>query len=174
MAKIVLGVTGSIAAHKSASLVSALSKLNHEIYPVLTNEAEKFITTQTLITLAEKSTPNIYLKSTAHIDLADIADVIVIAPATANTLAKIACGIADNLLTELVLATSAPVILAPAMNSGMWLNPIMQNNMQKLKDFGYIVIEPETGILACGTEGIGKLANIETILAQIIEVISKQ
>lgn len=160
---IVLGVTGSIAAYKAASLVSRLKDLGHSVYPVLTEEAKKFITDLTLETLAHKKAQN----SVPHVDLATTADLIVIAPATANTIGKIASGLADNLLTETVMVAKCPVIIAPAMNTGMWNNPIVQSNIDKLKQLGYIFIEAEEGLLACGLVGKGRLAGIDKILSAI-------
>lgn len=163
---IVLGVTGSIAAYKAASLVSRLKDLGHNVYPILTDEAKKFITELTLETLSQK----VQQDNVPHVSLATLADLIVVAPATANTIGKIASGIADNLLTETIMAAKCPIIIAPAMNTGMWDNPIVQQNIAKLKQLGYIFIDTETGLLACGINGKGRLASIETILKTIADV----
>jgi phosphopantothenoylcysteine decarboxylase/phosphopantothenate--cysteine ligase len=161
--KIVLGITGSIAAYKAAELISRLKDRGHEVYPVLTTDAEKFITSLTLETLAQKRTQ----APIPHVNLATQADVILIAPATANTIGKIAHGIADNLLTETVMAARCPVLIAPAMNTAMWDNPIVQSNMETLRRLGYQFIDAEEGELACGLVGKGRLAKLDVILASL-------
>jgi len=161
--KIVVGVTGSIAAYKAAELVSRLKDRGHDVYVVLTDEAKRFIGELTLETLSQKRAQS----PIPHIDLATQADRIIIAPATANTIGKIANGIADNLLTETIMAAKCPVIIAPAMNTGMWENPIVQANIEKLQKLGYHFVDAETGALACGLVGMGRLANVESILAAI-------
>jgi len=163
---IVLGVTGSIAAYKAADLVSRLKNKGHNVYPVLTEDAKKFIPELTLETLSQK----IAQSNVPHVSLATIADLILIAPATANTIGKITAGLADNLLTEIVMAASCPVLIAPAMNTGMWNNPIVQENMQKLKKMNYIFIEAEDGLLACGLVGMGRLAGLDKILEAVEKI----
>lgn len=166
---IVVGVTGSVAAYKAAELVSRLKDLGHAVFPVLTPEGEKFITQLTFDALLQKREQ----KAIAHIDYASNADLVVIAPASANTIGKIAGGIADNLLTSIIMAATCPKIIAPAMNTGMWDNPIVQANITKLKELGYHFVEAEDGTLACGLVGKGRLARLENILAKIDEVTNK-
>ena len=158
--KIVLGVTGGIAAYKAAELVRELVRAEAEVYVVMTKRAQAFITPLTFQTLSgNKVTTELFSlieeSEIGHISLADRADVLVIAPATANIIGKIACGIADDMLTTIVMATRAPVLLAPAMNVHMWENPICQENIQKLRSRGFHFIDPEAGELACGYEGKG-------------------
>jgi phosphopantothenoylcysteine synthetase/decarboxylase len=160
---IVVGVTGSIAAFKAAELVSRLKDANHNVYPILTAEGAKFISQLTFDALVKKRPQ----QPIAHIDQATLADIIVIAPATANTIGKLAGGLADNLLTTTVLAATCPVVIAPAMNTNMWHNPFVQANMAKLKQAGYHFVAAEEGALACGLTGKGRLAKIEKILAKI-------
>ena len=160
---IVVGITGSIAAYKAAELVSRLKDSGHNVYPILTADGANFITELTLQSLTQKKPQ----KPIEHIDLATTADLIIIAPATANTIGKIASGIANNLLTEVVMAANCPVLLAPAMNTQMWENPIVQDNMAKLKKYGYHFIEAEEGALACGLIGQGRLAKVENIIKTI-------
>lgn len=170
--RIVLGVTGGIAAYKAAELTSSLVKSGHDVHLILTKAALDFITPMTLQTLSKNPVwldePHLEKKDyVPHIDLAEKADLLAIVPATANTLAKIAHGIADNLLTATVLATKAPVLLAPAMNVNMYLNPVTQENLQKLRRLGYHIVDPEEGILACGAVGKGRLAAMPKILEAI-------
>ncbi|CAK0754969.1 hypothetical protein CCP3SC1_2430003 [Gammaproteobacteria bacterium] len=135
--------------------------------PILTREAKKFIGALTLDTLSQKrAQPTI-----PHISLAQQADLIVIAPATANVIGRIANGLADDLLTETVMAATCPVLIAPAMNTGMWNNPLVQRNIQTLKDIGYHFIDTDEGELACGLVGKGRLARIPEILTAIESLI---
>ncbi|MFH1429661.1 MAG: flavoprotein [Candidatus Margulisiibacteriota bacterium] len=168
--KIIVGVTGSIAAFKAAELVSRLKDKDYQVYPVLTDEGAKFITELTFNALIQKKAQS----PIPHVDLSGNADLIIIAPATANTIGKIAGGIADNLLTEVVMASKCPVIIAPAMNTNMWENPIVQDNMQKLKKLGYYFVEAEEGTLACGLVGKGRLAKIEKILDKAEELLKNR
>ena len=169
---IVLGVTGSISAYKAADIANRLHKDGHEVHVVMTEGAQEFITPLTLQTLSknkvhadefEEYDPTIV----KHIDLAGNADVVLIAPATANIIGKIACGIADDLLTAVTMAAAnqAQVIIAPAMNTNMYENPIVQENIEKLKGLGYKLIEPKDSHLACGTTGKGALADVDDIIA---------
>lgn len=169
---IVLGVTGSISAYKAADIANRLHKDGHEVHVVMTEGAQEFITPLTLQTLSknkvhadefEEYDPTIV----KHIDLAGNADVVLIAPATANIIGKIAGGIADDLLTAVTMAAAdqAKVIIAPAMNTHMYENPIVQENMEKLKKHGYLFIEPKESHLACGTTGKGALADVDDIIA---------
>lgn len=169
---VLVGITGGIAAYKAADLTSSLVKSGHEVHVILTKAALDFITPLTLQTLSKNPVwvdePHLNQgRYVPHIELAEKADLIVIAPATANTIAKIAWGIADNLLTATVLASRAPVLLAPAMNVNMYENPVTQANLKRLKEFGYYFVEPEEGRLACGAVGKGRLAGIPVILKSI-------
>jgi phosphopantothenoylcysteine decarboxylase len=160
--KIVLGITGSIAAYKSADLASQLTKLGYAVTAVMTRDAQEFITPLTLQTLTKRAVvTDLYDEKESwrpsHIQLADEADLLLIAPATGNTLAKLAAGIADDALTAIALATRAPFLHAPAMNGKMWLHPATQRNVETLKGWGHRFIGPEEGMLACGYEGVGRL-----------------
>jgi phosphopantothenoylcysteine decarboxylase/phosphopantothenate--cysteine ligase len=175
--KIVLGVTGGIAAYKSAELVRELVRSGAEVFVVMTRSAQAFITPLTFQTLSgNKVTTELFSlieeSEIGHISLADRADLLVIAPATANTIGKIAGGIADEMLTTIVMATKAPVLLAPAMNVHMWENPICQENIQKLRVRGIHFIDPEAGELACGYEGKGRLTEIPAIVEEIRSILS--
>ena len=172
---ILLGVTGSIAAYKAADITSRLTKLGHNVDVVLTESGSRIITPITLQTLSknkvytdmfEEITPN----EVKHISLAKKADVVLIAPATANIIGKIANGIADDFLSTVVMeaANHTPVYIAPAMNTNMYENPIVQDNIKKLKSFGYRFIEPKESLLACGDLGRGALADVDEIV-EIIE-----
>jgi len=157
---IVFGITGSIAAYKSCEIIRALKDLGADIFPVMTRNAQKFISPLTISTLS--GNPVSY-KMSFHMPHLKKCDLIIIAPASGNTIGKIASGIADSLLTSIVLARKAPIIICPAMNEGMYLNPITQRNIKILKENGIIVIDPEKGSLASG-EGYGRLADIEVIV----------
>lgn len=172
---ILLGVTGSIAAYKAADITSRLTKLGHNVDVVLTESGSRIITPITLQTLSknkvytdmfEEITPS----EVKHISLAKKADVVLIAPATANIIGKIANGIADDFLSTVVMAVAnhTPVYIAPAMNTNMYENPIVQDNIKKLKSFGYRFIEPKESLLACGDLGRGALADVDEIV-EIIE-----
>jgi phosphopantothenoylcysteine decarboxylase / phosphopantothenate---cysteine ligase len=177
--KIVLGVTGGIAAYKAAELVRELVRAEAEIYVVMTKSAQAFVTPLTFQTLSGNKVVTelfslIEESEIGHISLADRAEVMVIAPATANVIGKIASGIADDLLTTIVMATQAPVLIAPAMNVHMWENPLCQENIRKLRSRGYHFIDPEAGELACGYEGKGRLAEVPTIAQRIRGLLSPQ
>lgn len=166
---IVLGVSGSIAAYKAADLASQLTKRGHEVHVVMTRDATEFITPLTLQTLSKHPvTSNLYDEKQSwhpgHIQLADQADLLLVAPATANVIAKFAHGIADDTLGAIHLASPAPVLIAPAMNGKMWLHPATQENVETLTRRGVEWIGPEEGMLACGYEGIGRLWNVEGIV----------
>ncbi|PAD93918.1 bifunctional phosphopantothenoylcysteine decarboxylase/phosphopantothenate--cysteine ligase CoaBC [Shouchella clausii] len=166
---IVVGVSGGIAAFKTAALVSKLTQAGANVYVVMTEAATKFVTPLTFQALSRNP---VYTDTftepdatkIAHIDIADQADLVLIAPASANTIAKLAAGIADNMLTTLVLATKAPVALAPAMNVNMYEHPSVQENMEKLRSYHYQFIEPGAGYLACGWVGKGRMAEPEQLL----------
>jgi len=175
--KIVLGVTGGIAAYKAAELVRELVKAQAEVHVVMTRNAQAFIAPLTFQTLSGNPVTtelfNLMAESEiGHIALAARAEVLVIAPATANIIGKIVAGIADDMLTTIVMATQAPVLLAPAMNVHMWENPICQENIQRLRSRGYHFIDPEAGELACGYEGKGRLAEIPAIVEEIRVLLS--
>lgn len=171
---IILGVTASIAAYKAADLASKLTKQNRSVHVVMTAGATQFITPFTLQTLSRHPvTTNIFDEKVSwnpgHIELADQADLILIAPATANIIAKLAHGFADDALTSIVLASEAPLLLAPAMNGKMWLHPATVANVAILKERGADFIGPEKGMLACGYEGIGRLWPVDEIVAKALE-----
>jgi phosphopantothenoylcysteine decarboxylase/phosphopantothenate--cysteine ligase len=175
--KIILGVTGGIAAYKAAELVRELVRSGAEVFVVMTHSAQAFITPLTFQTLSGNRVTSELFSLTeeseiGHISLADRAELLVIAPATANVIGKIAAGIADDMLTTIVMATKAPVLLAPAMNVHMWENPICQENIQKLRGRGLHFIDPEAGELACGYEGKGRLAEIPAIVEEIHSILS--
>lgn len=175
---VVLGVTGGIAVYKSADLVSRLRKENANVEVIMTDGAKEFVTPMTFQTMSNnvvhhKMFSEITSYDVEHISLAKKADIIVIAPATANTIGKIANGIADNLLTTVVMASKAKVLIAPAMNTVMYQNHMTQENMNKLKGLGYEFINPESGLLACGDVGEGKMAEpvdiVEYIKSSFVE-----
>ena len=166
---IVLGVTGGIACYKAAALASALVKQHAQVQVIMTENATKFVTPITF----EQLTGNKALTDTfdrnfqhsvEHIAVADRADLVLIAPATANVIAKLANGLADDMLTTTVLACDCPKAIAPAMNTRMYENPVTQDNLEKLRRYGWEVVEPASGRLACGAEGKGKLPEPETLL----------
>lgn len=174
---IVLGVSGSIAAYKAADLVSQLTKRGHEVHVVLTRDAQEFITPLTLQVLSRQPvTASLYDEKQnwhpGHIELADKADIFVVAPATANVIAKFAQGIADDALGAIHLATRAPMLIAPAMNGKMWEHPATQENVATLKARGAEFIGPEDGMLACGYEGTGRLLPVEEITEKIENLLS--
>ncbi len=174
--KILIGITGGIAAYKICELIRSLKKLNADVKVVLTPAAKEFVTETTLRTLTQNQVYceqfNVEDWKPEHISLADDSDLFIIAPASANTIGKIANGICDNLLTSLVLAFRKSVILAPAMNCNMWENTALQKNLTYLKSSGFKIIEPEKGFLACGYEGKGRMAEPEVIKEKVIEFFS--
>lgn len=172
--RILIIVSGGIAAYKTASLVSYLSKEN-TVKVMMTKHATEFITPLTFQTLSKQEVitdmfhDNEY-NIIPHIYYAQEYDFIIVAPTTANILGKVANGIADDIATSTLIATTKPIIFVPAMNQEMYLNKIVQNNIQKLKDYGYYFVEPDNGLLACGYDGIGKYPKIEKILNKLTEV----
>ncbi|MGB2691695.1 MAG: bifunctional phosphopantothenoylcysteine decarboxylase/phosphopantothenate--cysteine ligase CoaBC, partial [Thermodesulfobacteriota bacterium] len=169
---IIVGVTGGIAAYKSCELVRGLVKKDASVQVVMTKNATEFITPLTLQTLSgNKVAINTFdlewESEIGHITLADNADLIVVAPATASFIGKVANGIADSLLATVILATKAPIVLCPAMNVNMYENPAVQENIAKLRERGFIIMEPGEGNLACGWEGKGRLPEIDIILGEI-------
>jgi len=176
---VVLGVTGSIAAYKAAELASKLTQAGAKVDVVMTKCATEFVTPLTFRSITHRpvatdmfANPDEY--DIEHIALAERAEVVVIAPATANIMAKLAAGIADDMLCCTVLATKAPVVLAPAMNVHMWENAITQENLTKLRNRGFKIVEPGYGALACGETGKGRLADVEDILAAIRRILDRK
>jgi len=171
---VVIGVTGGIAVYKALDVISALRKKDIEVHVIMTESASKFVNPLTFQSISQNMVvTDMFAEPKAweiqHISLAQKADLMLIAPATANVIGKISNGIADDMLSTTVMATKAKVLIAPAMNTNMYQNPIVQNNISKLKDFGYKFIEPASGRLACGDIGIGKLADVNTIVERVIE-----
>lgn len=170
---ILLGITGGIAAYKICELVRMYKRANANVRVVCTPNSLNFVTKLTLQTLSKNNVAveefDIKDYNPEHISFADEADIMVIAPATANTISKIATGICDNLLTSIACAFTKPIIIAPAMNCNMWENPIIQGNLQKLS---CVVLEPENGYLACGYLGKGRLCKIEKIFDKTIELLN--
>jgi len=170
--KIVLGVTGGIAAYKAAELIRALIKSGAQVKVIMTKSAAEFITPLTMQTLSQNQVYTDMFVPTdkyemTHIALAEFADVFVIAPATANIIGKIASGIGDDLLSTAIMAQNKPTLICPAMNDKMLANPIVQENIKKLKKFGYAVIDSAEGDLACKTQGKGRLPDIPEIVEEI-------
>ena len=170
---ILIGITGGIAAYKICGLIRMFKKNGANVKTVVTKSALEFVTPLTLQTLSQEQ---VYIeqfvteeRKPEHIALCDWADIFVIAPASANTIGKIANGICDNLLTSLACAFQKQIIFAPAMNTGMWNNKAVQKNIQTLKSSGAVFVEPEEGFLACGTDGKGRLADINTIYEKTCE-----
>jgi phosphopantothenoylcysteine synthetase/decarboxylase len=172
---ILLGVTGSIAAYKSADMASKLKKLGHEVFCVMTKDATHFITPLTLQTLSQHPvTIDLFEEGEgdwrpSHLQLADDADLLVISPATANIIAKLAQGMANDALSTIALALrpEAKVLIAPAMNGKMWQHPATQANVKILQSRGVDFIGPDKGLLACGYEGIGRLWDVDKIIERI-------
>jgi phosphopantothenoylcysteine decarboxylase/phosphopantothenate--cysteine ligase len=173
---ILIGVTGGISAYKVCDIVSALKHKGANVNVMMTKNATKFITPLTLETLSKNKVyvemfDGDYSEEVKHISLAKNADLVLIAPCSANVIGKIANGIADDMLTTTVIAAKAKVVIAPAMNDNMYSNPIVLDNIEKLKRFGYEFIEPATGNLACGYVGKGKLAKKETIIEYLENIL---
>ena len=170
--KILLGVTGSIAAYKACELVRLFVKNSDEVTVVMTDAATRFVSPLSFQTLSrnpvfvDQFAPPVSWKP-EHISLAEAADLVVVAPATANTIAKMRYGIADNLLSAVLLATRAPIVVAPAMNTGMWESAVTQENIAALAARGVVVVEPDDGELACGVKGKGRMMESEAILNAI-------
>ncbi len=174
---VLLGVTGSIAAYKIAYLASALKKLHAEVHVLMTKNATNFITPITFESLTgTKCLVDTFDRNfqfqVEHVSIAKQADVALIAPASANVIGKIANGIADDMLTTTIMACKCHKIIAPAMNTNMYENPILQDNLKKLQGYGYEVIEPASGYLACGDVGAGKMPEPETLLSYILKEIA--
>ena len=174
---VILGITGSIAAYKAADIASRLVKEGCEVHVVMTQSAERFITPLTLQTLSRNEVVRPSSAEAAnwkpvHIDLADRADLLLIAPATANCIAEIALGLAGHPLAEIALATRAPILMAPAMNGNMWLHPATQKNLEILKSRGVQFVGPADGVLACGYEGTGRLSEPADIIGSAMDLLS--
>jgi len=174
---VVLGVTGGIAAYKAVELLRLLTKGGADVHVIMTRSSQEFIAPLTFQTLSANPVHSelfnlIAEREIGHISLADRADLFIIAPATANVVGKIAAGIADDMLTTTVMATKAPVLIAPAMNVNMYTNPVYRDNEDRLRNYGYLFVPPETGALACGWEGEGKLAAPESIFEAAVAALS--
>ena len=170
---VVLGVTGGIAAYKSASLASALKQQGADVHVVMTENATEFISPLTFETLTNnRCTVGMFDRNfeydVKHVSLAKAADIIVVAPATANFIAKAAHGIADDMLTTVILAAKCKKLVAPAMNSAMYENPATQDNLKKLKEYGFEILEPAEGLLACGDEGKGRMPEPNELLRHVM------
>ena len=179
MSCVVLGVTGGIAAYKSAEIASQLKKQGHDVYVIMTKHATEFIAPLTFETLTNHPVVvDMFTRETPweveHIALAKRADVFLVAPASANFLGKYANGIADDMLTTTVLATKAPVVLAPAMNTNMWSNAIVQKNVEALKSFGVSMVGPGSGFLACGDLGQGRMSEPEEIVEAVYDALAQK
>ena len=171
---VLIGITGGIAAYKIAGLCSSLVKLNADTNVMMTENACRFISPLTFETLTNSKCmtdtfDRMFEFDVKHISAAKKADVLLIAPATANVIAKLAYGIADDMLTTTALACRCPKIVAPAMNTNMYLNPVVQNNLKKLAEYGWTVVPPDSGRLACGDSGTGKMPSEKTLLSYILK-----
>ena len=176
---VVLGVTGSIAAYKIASLASALVKLRADVTVIMTHNATNFINPITFETLTGNKClvdtfDRNFQYSVEHVSLAKKADIFMVAPASANVIGKIANGIADDMLTTTIMACKCPKLISPAMNTNMYENPILQDNLKKLEGYGYEIIDPACGYLACGDTGAGKMPEPEVLLQYILKTISHE
>jgi phosphopantothenoylcysteine decarboxylase/phosphopantothenate--cysteine ligase len=170
---VVVGVTGGIAVYKALDVISRLKKEDIDVHVIMTEHATKFVNpisfqslSQNMVVVDMFAEPKAW--EIQHISLAKKADLMLIVPATVNVLGKVACGIADDMLSTTIMATKAPVVFAPAANTNMFLNPIVQDNIKKLKQYGYEFIEPDSGRLACGDVGSGKLADTKLISDVVI------
>ncbi|WP_054694667.1 bifunctional phosphopantothenoylcysteine decarboxylase/phosphopantothenate--cysteine ligase CoaBC [Syntrophomonas palmitatica] len=175
--KVGIGITGGIAAYKMADLVSKLKKNDIEVIVIMTEAATRFITPLTFRTLSGREVLHDLWEQhdewkVKHIGVAEELDLLVIAPASADFIAKMTYGLADDLLSTIVLATTAPVLVVPSMNTNMYLNPVTQENIEKLISRGYRFMDPDTGLLACGVSGQGRLPEIEDIYEQIINLLN--
>lgn len=176
---ITIGVTGGIAVYKVAQLVSSLAAAGAAVRVMMTGSAREFVTPLTFQTLSGRRVYTDLFERPAggavqHIDLATSSDLVLLAPATANIIGKIACGIADDLISTVVMAAGCPVIICPAMNVNMYHNPVVQRNLTSLRDLGYHFVEPGVGRLACGAEGRGRLADLELIMDKIESILANE
>ena len=170
---VILGVSGSIAAYKAASLASLLKKQNCDVHVIMTENGSKFVSPMTFETITGNKCivdtfDRDFRHEVTHVSLAKKADLIIVAPATANVIAKFAHGIADDMLTTTVLASKAIKVVSPAMNTNMYENPITQENIRKLESLGFNMVEPATGLLACGDEGKGKMPEPEVLMEHVL------
>ena len=175
---VVIGVSGGIAVYKACDVVSRLKKLNANVHVIMTKSATEFVTPLTFQSLSQNYVVSDMFESpktwdVEHISLAKKADVFLIAPATANVIGKVANGIADDMLTTTVMATTGKVLIAPAMNTNMYRNPILQRNISILKELGYNFVDPDSGRLACGDIGEGKLASPEKIVDAVVDLFNE-
>ena len=176
---IVVGVTGGIAAYKTVEVVSRLKKMSYNVDVIMTKSAQQFVMPLTFQTLSKnKVVCDMFEKTNyyevEHISLATKADAFLVCPATANIIGKVANGIADDFLSTTIMATKAPVIFALGMNTNMYENPIVQANIKKLKEYGYLFVDADEGFLACGTSGKGRLADTQTIIDSLEYALSKK
>ena len=174
--RVVLGVTGSIAAYKAADVASKLVGDGFTVYPILTRGGSKFVSPATFSALTGNPCPvdtfdEVYPGRIAHVWLAQNCDLVAIVPASMNAIARLAHGLSDDMLTAVAMATAAPILIAPAMNTGMWNNPATRANLDLLRHRGYYVVEPVAGRLACRTDGEGKLADVADVLDAIRRVV---
>ena len=179
MSTILLGVTGSIAAYKACELTRLFVKGGHTVHVLMTDAATQFVSPLTFRTLSRNPVPTGLFDAPeewvpGHISLAERAEVLVVAPCTANVIAKLAHGLADDLLTSTALATRAPLVIAPAMNTGMWDHPATQTNMRLLESRGAIFIDADTGDLACGTSGKGRMAAPQIIYDAVMRTLAER
>jgi phosphopantothenoylcysteine decarboxylase/phosphopantothenate--cysteine ligase len=177
--EIIVGITGGIAAYKTAELVRELSKRGANVHVVMTKNAMEFVTPLTFQTLSGNPVVHEMFELFAgskigHIALSDIADQMVIVPATANIIGKIANGIADDFLTTMVMATTVPILFVPSMNTKMWGSPMVQDNVTRLKDAGYEFMEPASGDLACGTSGKGRMPPVEEVVERMEDIFTEK
>ena len=177
MSNIILGITGSIAAYKAADIANTLTKEGHSVKVIMTEAGQKFITPLTFMTLTKNRVytdtfDNQDPGAVEHIKLSGEADVFLVAPASADFIAKAAAGITDDMLTTTLLAfQDKPVVICPAMNTRMYENPATQRNIETLREWGYQFIEPKEAYLACGTTGKGALASVDVILKEVRKII---
>jgi phosphopantothenoylcysteine decarboxylase/phosphopantothenate--cysteine ligase len=176
---IILGITGGIAAYKSVEIVRLFQKEKVDTHVVMTHNATQFISPLTLQTISGNPVyydlfSEVDSVEALHISLANKSQLLLVAPASANIISKFASGLADDLLSTLFLAFKGQVIIAPSMNEAMYNHPILQQNLKKLRELGISIIEPEEGALACGSEGIGRLASPEKIVSFCLDIFSKK
>lgn len=177
--RILLGITGGISAYKSVYIASGLKKKGYDVHVIMTDKASEFVTPLTFETMSgNRVVTDVFDPAnetpTEHITLGQSADLVLIAPATANTIAKLANGIADNMLTSTMLACTCPVLISPAMNTAMFENPATQANLDILRGRGYVIIEPAEGMLACGVEGKGKMPEPDVLIGYVEQWASKE
>jgi phosphopantothenoylcysteine decarboxylase/phosphopantothenoylcysteine decarboxylase/phosphopantothenate--cysteine ligase len=179
MKNIILGITGSISAYKGADIANALTKEGHAVHVIMTASAQRFINAVTFQTLTKKRVytelfDEFIYEDVRHISLARQAELALIAPATANIIGKLASGIADDMLTTVIMAIQKkPVVICPAMNTAMYENPVTRNNIKKLTEYGYHFVEPRESLLACGDLGKGALADLNTILDTVHSLLGR-